>query len=210
MQSPTKESELVDEVSKIEWSRSETLALAQQSCSHCYGLGLRPGRGGVSTPCNCVFRAIFRACYARFRQCASKEKYISRVSLEANPGRQRKSVWGMKNEEYIADFCLISRRTLSDYEYTLFKFHYLLGADWKLCCRKMNIDRGAFFHEAYRVEQKLGRTFRELQPYALFPLDEYFNGSGRQPVVATSDFRVKTESAPVTRKIFKFPVKRAA
>jgi hypothetical protein len=210
MQSPTKVSELVDEVSKMEWSRSETLALAQQACSHCYGLGLRPGRGGVSTPCNCVFRAIFRACYARFRQCASKEKYISRVSLEANPGRQRKSVWGMKNEEYIADFCLISRRTLSEYEYTLFKFHYLLGADWKLCCRKMNLDRGTFFHEAYRIEQKLGRTFRELQPYALFPLDEYFNGSGRQPVVATSDFRVKTEQVPVARKIFKFPVKRAA
>lgn len=210
MQAPTKESELVDEVSKMEWSRSETLALAQQSCSHCYGLGLRPGRGGVSTPCNCVFRAIFRACYGRFRQCASKEKYISRVSLEANPGRQRKSVWGMKNEEYIADFCLISRRTLSEYEYTLFKFHYLLGADWKLCSRKMNLDRGSFFHEAYRIEQKLGRVFRELQPYALFPLDEYFNGSGRQPVVATSDFRVKTEQAPVARKIFKFPVKRAA
>jgi len=210
MQAPTKVSELVDEVSKMEWSRSETLALAQQSCSHCYGLGLRPGRGGVSTPCNCVFRAIFRACYARFRQCASKEKYISRVSLEANPGRQRKSVWGMKNEEYIADFCLISRRTLSEYEYTLFKFHYLLGADWKLCSRKMNLDRGTFFHEAYRIEQKLGRTFRELQPYALFPLDEYFNGSGRQPVVATSDFRVKTEQAPMARKLFKFPVKRAA
>jgi hypothetical protein len=210
MQAPTKASELVDEVSKMEWSRSETLALAQQSCSHCYGLGLRPGRGGVSTPCNCVFRAIFRACYARFRQCASKEKYISRVSLEANPGRQRKSVWGMKNEEYIADFCLISRRTLSEYEYKLFKFHYLLGADWKLCSRKMNLDRGTFFHEAYRIEQKLGRIFRELQPYALFPLDEYFNGSGRQPVVATSDFRVKTEQVPVTRKIFKFPVKRAA
>jgi hypothetical protein len=157
-----------------------------------------------------VFRAIFRACYGRFRQCASKEKYISRVSLEANPGRQRKSVWGMKNEEYIADFCLISRRTLSEYEYALFKFHYLLGADWKLCSRKMNLDRGTFFHEAYRIEQKLGRVFRELQPYALFPLDEYFNGSGRQPVVATSDFRVKTEQAPVARKIFKFPVKRAA
>lgn len=210
MQAPTKAGELVNEVSKMEWSRSETLALAQQACSHCYGLGLRPGRGGVSTPCNCVFRAIFRACYGRFRQCASKEKYISRVSLEANPGRQRKSVWGMKNEEYIADFCLISRRTLSEYEYTLFKFHYLLGADWKLCSRKMNLDRGTFFHEAYRIEQKLGRVFRELQPYALFPLDEYFNGSGRQPVVATSDFRVETEPAPVARKIFKFPVKRAA
>jgi len=74
----------------------------------------------------------------------------------------------------------------------------------------MNLDRGAFFHEAYRIEQKLGRTFRELQPYALFPLDEYFNGSGRQPVGAATDFRVKTEPTPMTRKILKFPVKRAA
>ena len=26
----------------------------------------------------------------------------------------------------------------------------------------------------YRIEQKLGRAFRELKPYPLFPLDEYF------------------------------------
>ncbi|HEY3456825.1 MAG TPA: hypothetical protein VGK64_19760 [Bryobacteraceae bacterium] len=74
----------------------------------------------------------------------------------------------------------------------------------------MNLDRGTFFHEAYRIEQKLGRTFRELQPYALFPLDEYFNGSGRQPVAAVTDFRVKTEPTPMTRKTLQFPVKRAA
>jgi hypothetical protein len=194
----------------MDWTRSETLALAQQSCSHCYGLGLRPGRGGASTACNCVFRAIFRACYARFRQCAAKEKYISRVSLEANPGRQRKSVWGMKNEEFIADFCLIARRTLSDEQYRLFKFHYLLGADWKLCCRKLLFDRGEFFHEAYRIEQILGRAFRETEPYSLFPLDEYFNGSakgnkdpGRFPVSA--DERPKSKRTTRT-----FPLKAAA
>src|SRR5437764_15301663 len=101
----------------MEWTRTETLALAQQSCSLCYGLGLRPGRAGVSTPCNCVFRSIFRACHTRFRQCAMKEKHISRVSLESNPGRQRKSVWGMKNEEFMADFVLVSRRNLSESEY---------------------------------------------------------------------------------------------
>ena len=31
----------------------------------------------------------------------------------------------------------------------------------------------------YRIEQKLGRVFRELEPYPLFPLDEYFNGPSR-------------------------------
>lgn len=195
----------------MQWTRSETLALAQQSCSICYGLGLRPGRCGASTPCNCVFRAIFRACYARFRQCASKEKHISRVSLEANPGRQRRSVWGLKNEEFIADFCLVSRRVLEEDQYRIFKYHYLLGADWTLCCRKLKVDRGTFFHEVYRIEQKLGRTFRELEPHALFPLDEYFNGGGRPPVVEiASPFRVETEPPPSAKPMLKFPVKRAA
>ncbi len=195
----------------MEWTRSETLVLAQQSCTHCFGLGLRPGRAGVSTPCNCVFRAIFRACYARFQQCASKEKYISRVSLESNPGRQRKSVWGLKNEEFIADFCLVSRRTLSDSEHKIFKYHFLLAADWKLCCRKFNIDRGTFFHEVYRIEQKLGKTFRELEPHALFPLDEYFNSTGREKVVTITPFKVETQAEQSKPKtILKFPLKRAA
>ncbi len=166
----------------------------------------------MSTPCNCVFRAIFRACYARFQQCAIKEKYVSRVSLESNPGRQRRSVWGLKNEEYVADFCLVTRRTLTEKEYSLFKFHFLLGADWKLCCRKMNIDRGTFFHAVYRIEQKLGKTFRELEPHALFPLDEYFSSTGRDKVVAiTTPFKVETAPEPrTTRTILKFPLKRAA
>jgi hypothetical protein len=195
---------------KMEWTRAETLALAQQSCTHCYGLGLRPGRGGVSTPCNCVFRSIFRACYARFRQCASKEKYISRVSLEANPGRQRKAVWGLKDEEFIADFYLVSRRTLGEREYLIFKYHYLLGADWKLCCRKLKTDRGSFFHDVYRIEQKLGRTFRELEPHALFPLDQYFNGSGKEPLIASTLFKTDLEEQPKTGNLLKFPVRRAA
>lgn len=194
---------------KMQWTRSETLALAQQSCTFCYGLGLRPGRSGASTPCNCVFRAIFRACYARFRQCTSKEKYVSRVSLEANPGRQRKSVWGLKNEEFIADFCLVSRRTLDEQEYQIFRYHFLLGADWKLCCRKLKMDRGTFFHEVYRIQQKLGRTFRELEPHALFPVDQYFNGSGRAPVEPSS-FPVETETPAKPAPVIKFPIKRAA
>ncbi len=195
----------------MNWTRSETLALAQQSCTYCYGLGLRPGRAGASTPCNCVFRAIFRACYARFQQCASKEKYVSRVSLEANPGRQRKSVWGLKNEEFIADFCLVSRRTLSEREHKLFTYHFLLGADWKLCCRKLKIDRGTFFHEVYRIQEKLGKTFRELEPHALFPVDEYFSSTGRNKVVPITPFKVETDAEPgKAKRLLKFPLKRAA
>jgi len=194
----------------MDWSRTETLALAQQSCTFCHGLGLRPGRAGSSAPCNCVFRAIFRACYARFVKCTSKEKYVSRVSLESNPGQHRKSVWGLKNEEYVADFCLVSRRELTDWQYQLFKFHFLLGADWKLCSRRMNLERGEFFHEVYRIQQKLGRAFRELQPYALYPLEEYFGGSTKEKVQAIIPFPVETEKLQRVKSVTKYPVKRAA
>jgi hypothetical protein len=104
---------------------------------------------------------------------------LSKISLEPSLGRQRPGTWGRKDEEYIADFCLVARRTLNEEEHRLFRFHFLLGADWKLCSRRLGLDRGNFFHAVYRMEQKLGRVFRELEPYPLFPLDEYFHGPSR-------------------------------
>ena len=100
--------------------------------------------------------------------------------MERGPGGGgRRYFWSRKEEEYIADFCLVSKRSLTEIEHQVFKYHYLMGADWKLCCRKLTIDKGNFFHMVYRIEQRLGRVFRELEPYALFPLDEYFSGMGR-------------------------------
>ena len=170
----------------MDWSRSETLALAMHQCTHCRGSGLRLGRKNVLAPCNCVLRAIFRACYRRFVTCATQEKHLSRIGLEAQIGRQRSSTWGRKDEEYIADFCLVARRSLDDFEYRLFRYHFLLLADWKLCRRKLGMERGNFFHAIYRIEQKLGRIFRELEPYPLFPLDEYFHGPPRLQATGTS------------------------
>ena len=156
--------------------------MAKQTCSHCHGEGLRPSWGSQERPCNCVLRGIFRACHARFRYCASKEKYLSKVTLEPCAGKDRKRTWGRRDEEYMADFCLVSRRYLSDAEYDIFRFHFLLGADWKLCCRRMKIDRGTFFHSVYRMQQRLGRIYRELEPYSLYPLDEYFGGKIRKQI----------------------------
>ena len=131
---------------------------------------------------------------------------MSRVSLESNPGRQRKSVWGMKNEEFMADFILVSKRTLDEHEYKIFRYHFLLGADWKLCCRKLNIDRGTFFHDVYRIQQKLGKTFRELEPFALYPVDEYFNGGAKTTPAQISDFKVETpEGSQNLKPLVKFP-----
>jgi hypothetical protein len=163
----------------MEWTRSETLALAMHHCTHCHGSGLRLGRKGLLGPCNCVLRAIFRTCYSRLVKCVTQERHLSRISLEPHAGQQRPMSWGRKDEEYIADFCLVARRTLDDFEHRLFRYHFILGADWKLCGRRLGMERGNFFHAVYRIEQKLGRVFRELEPYPLYPLDEYFHGPAR-------------------------------
>ncbi len=99
---------------EMEWTRSDTIALAMQCCSDCHGLGLKFNLRGTSVPCNCVLRAVFRACYARFRHCASKEKHISQASLELISGKDCTRIWGRKDEEYIADFCQVSRKSLTN------------------------------------------------------------------------------------------------
>ena len=188
----------------MEWTRTETLALAAENCVTCHGVGLRTRKDG-SEACNCVFRAIFRACYNRFVNCATKEKYMSRVSLERSSGAQGRSMWGRKDEEYVADFLLVTKRSLSESEYKIFRYHYMLGADWKLCCRKLKIDKGIFFHSVYRIQQKLGRVYRELQPYSLFPLDEYFNGSSN--LTAPKATKVKPAARSLSDSV---PLRRAA
>jgi len=163
---------------EVQWSRSETIALARHQCTACHGLGLRRGRAGKFGPCNCVLRAIFRACFARYRYIVQYQDRIrgSATSITRH-GRDSRYSWGRKNEEYLADFYLTAKRTLTEPEFSIFRLHFLLGADWRACCLRLHTDRGAFFHAVYRIEQKLGRVFRELQPYALYPLDDYFSRS---------------------------------
>ena len=192
----------------MEWKRSEVLALAMPHCTHCHGSGLRLGRKGALAPCNCVLRAIFRACHSRFVTCATQERYLSRIALEPQGGKPGPRVWGRKDEEYIADFCLVSRRTLDDFEYKIFRYHFLLGADWKLCSRRLNVPRGNVFHAIYRIEQKLGRVFRELEPYPLYPLDEYFGGAVRKaPVRALAPALAPSMAGPMALpRHLRFPI----
>lgn len=195
---------------KSAWSRSDTIALAKESCTQCQGLGLRNYiKKEEPAPCNCVLRGIFRACYNRFRHCVEKEKHMTQARIQIVGARERRQVWGRRDEEYIADFCLVSRRYLDDNEYRLFRYHFLLGADWKLCCRRLKIDRGTFFHSIYRIQQKLGRVFRELEPYALFPVDEYFGGSVRKDFSLEAK-KVLAMPLPVVRNRLKPPLRRAA
>jgi hypothetical protein len=99
-------------------------------------------------------------------------------------------MYSRKKEEYTADFCLVSRRALDGFEQKVFRYHYLLGADWKLCARQLKVDRGTIYHVIYRIESRLGQVFAELKPYPLYPLDEYFGGLlRREPhVAATAEY----------------------
>lgn len=192
----------------MEWTRSETIALAAPACAYCCGLGLRPDRRGKQRPCNCVLRSIFRACFARFRQC-TVEKRFSQVRLEYSPRANRRITWGRKDEEFCADFWLLSKRTLTEEEWKLFSYHFLLGADWKLCTKRLGMDRGNFFHAVYRIEQKLGRAFREVQPFSLFPLDEYFCGRTYNEVTPAREQPGTLRPGSLSRRL-KVPLLRAA
>jgi len=116
----------------------------------------------------------------------AKGPHTSTVTLEFCGGAEGHRTYSRKREEFMADFCLISQRVLDETEHRIFRFHFLLGADWKLCCRQLHIDRGSFFHHVYRIQQKLGRAFAEVEPYALFPLDDYFSGMIRKPCAPAS------------------------
>lgn len=153
---------------------------------------------------------MFRICYDRFMRCAEEERHVSHISVEPPSGSHRPMSFGRKHEEYMADFCLVSRRSLTEAEHRLFRYHFLLGADWTLCARKLSMSRGNFFHAVYRIEQKLGRVFRELQPYPLFPLDDYFNGPSR--FVAGRVKAPECRDIPLRPQHLRFPqpIRRAA
>ena len=170
----------------MQWDRSNTIGMATESCKYCEGNGTRTIYKKRTSPCNCVFRKIFRACLARFRDCAANGSPFGTVSWEFCAGIGGRRVYSRKQEEYMADFCLVSRRVLDDEDHRLFRYYFLLGADWQLCARQLKMDRGNIFHAIYRIERTLGRAFSELQPYPLYPLDEYFGGKVRRgPVRAT-------------------------
>jgi hypothetical protein len=168
----------------MQWNRSNSIGLANVSCTWCQGHGTRMLRKATEVPCDCVLRAIFRACYNRFRECDALGERTSPVSLDFCRGVDGRQTYSRKREEFLCDFELVSRRALNEFEHKIFRYHFLLGADWRLCSRYLGMQRGEFFHTLYRIEAKLGRIFAELKPYPLFPLDEYFGGMVRRKTAA--------------------------
>jgi hypothetical protein len=158
------------------------LAMSSARCTHCSGAGARIKyrSNGVQrvVPCKCVYLRVFRACLNKWREIQFHIISVARRSdlerLEFHRVQGARVMYGLKKVEYLADFELVSRRMLSEEEHRLFRLHFLQGQNWKVCSRVLCMDRGTFFHAVYRIEQKLGRTYLTLKPYALYPIDEYF------------------------------------
>jgi hypothetical protein len=181
----------------MKWIPSELYLLALRDCQQCSGTGIRREKRGEPVPCGCSLRGVFRTCYLRFRDCVMRSKCRTQVSFERNPrGQSGRGAWCRKEEEYIADFELVSRRTLDAFHHRLFRYHFVLGADWGLCCRRMRIDRGTFFHSIYRIEEKLGKAFYETEPYALYPPNDYFVARRLDP----ADQAARNAGPPSTKR----------
>ena len=139
-----------------------------------------------------------------------QERFLSKPTLEYHSRSGGGKSWCRKDEEYIADFLLVSRRSLDAAEYRIFNYHFLLGADGGLCCRKLKMDPGDFYHAIYRIQERLGLVFRELEPYALFPLDEYFHGSHREPETAPKRLLVMPKREERQKLSSRIPLRRVA
>ena len=177
------------------------LALSVEDCSQCLGIGRITNMFGTRV-CPCVLRNVFRTCHARFRAIVGKDANECRITEQSLLGGTPHT-WAMKDEEFAADFCLVARRNLDEDEHRLFRFYFLLGADWRACCRKLVMDRGKFFRAVYDLEVKLGRVFRELKPHALYPLDEYYTATHAKIAAETPRPKVIAHEKPI--KAFNHP-----
>lgn len=177
---------MIDRVVDSELSR-EYIGLAMTKCRSCFGSGLyRSQKNPEGVVCSCVWRAVFRICFMRFRSCVSQDY---RISVPTRPRGPNKT-WGMKDQEYVADFFLISKRNLNPFLWFVFRKHFLCEFPWFVVVDSYNrttagkekpLDRGNFFHAVYRIQEKLGREFANIEPFPLYPLDEYFGGRSNDP-----------------------------
>ena len=85
-------------------------------------------------------------------------------------------MFSRKNEEFVADFIGIARRALGPdtYEFKLFSFHILLGAADSLMCRQTGLDKRAWGRLKEQIIHVVALAYRDIQPFALFPVPDYF------------------------------------
>lgn len=146
------------------WSPTEVRLLSSTACPRCAG----GGYANDAEICHCVFRRIFETCHRRYEQTASMATGVLVTGITCS----------RPAEEYAADFVLVGRRALQQRPLLLavFNLYIVDGLPTQMCLRKLKIAQNVFFRRVFQIKQELGRAFREVRPYPLYPINEY-NGS---------------------------------
>ena len=108
---------------------------------------------------------------------------------------------GWRELEYRADLIAVARRTLVGRfshwvaarrfdDWDVFKKYHLQKRKWFECVPRS--EKGRFFRAVYRVEMLVGRACRQVRPYALYPIRDYFAGQLLDTMPAES-----TQRAPI-------------
>ncbi len=152
-------------------STTDVIVLALLGCEGCNGLGRRE----TGIICPCVHRKVCRMVMAKFRYIHLGYHHAPPIPIDYFiSGGGKKKGYRLMQEEFAGDVHLTAKRTLMPSDFQLFRFYYYLGADAATCAKRLGMDRGAFLQRLGRVEAKLGHVFRTLTPYALYPIDDYF------------------------------------
>ncbi len=168
-----------------DWTHPEVLPLAKFKCPSCFGLGFPRETLNLQKglPCTCVLKAVFRICFKKYENIKNSEyRGPSKQGWDIVAFNTSRRVYGFKDQEFLADFISITRRTLNEIEFRIFSSYYLNNIDYQQLCIRHRLSKGNFFHLVYRIQMKLGQAFRSTKPYPIYPVDEYFSPTPLQHI----------------------------
>src|ERR1700683_2457058 len=94
--------------------RTDWASVVNPLCTTCAGTGWR--NKAHTSVCLCVWRGCFRECYGKFKVCA-ENIHPKTVRLDVTPGPTGgRQSFGMRDVEFMSDFYLIAKRTLTPQE----------------------------------------------------------------------------------------------
>ena len=139
----------------------------------CGGTGVRKVVLKITTNdiCPCVWRAVFRVALSHY----SRIQYGVQMCTVRRVRRGRQGSWDLPELDYCADFECACVRAASQnrIDEAVVRLYHLSGLPWRQCAERLGIDRGAFFHRAYAMEEKIGRLVALMRPHSLIPFSAY-------------------------------------
>lgn len=169
-----------DDVHPPGWPRGTALSLADPKCPVCTGygmVGLNQARGGYRLrACACAERTAFRAVMHRYHGLSFRSGDASTTKIGiVGAGVHGARSYGRPVEEFLADVDLAAKRVLPEQQWKVFRLRFVWRLELAEVARRLGLGSAhRAYHAADVVARRLGRTFVEMQPVALWPLDGYF------------------------------------